>query len=311
MLNAVHLHTFVDVMRTGSFAVTARRLGYTPSAVSQQVSALERATRVQLFERDASGIRPTAAAEHLVAETQLALGSLQAVEDTFAQLASGRSGPLRMGSFPTASQRLVPKVLSLMERKHPGIDIRLDEGEPGELASMIRTRELDVAIVYQYDAVPETLRGIDVEEELLTEDVVLAVPRSHRLAEEGSTSIEALREDQWISTRRGTAAIQLLERLCATAEFVPGVVHQSNDYAVIQELVAAELGIALVPALGRLDDPRLRFLRLDADRTVRRVLAVVNPSGAGPAVETLLTHLRSAARFLARDEPLLRATTRV
>lgn len=311
MLNPVHLRTFVDVMRTGSFAVTARRLGYTASAVSQHISALERDARVQLFLRETSGIRPTAAAEHVLAEAQLALGSLQAVADGFAELAAGSAGLLRVGSFPTASQRLVPEVLSRMGREHPGLQIRLDEGEPGELASMLRTQELDVAIVYQYDAVPETLRGIEDTELLLTERVLLAVPRGHRLATTDRVAVDELADESWVSTRLGTAAVLLLDRICAAAGFVPRVVHQSNDYAVIQELVAAGLGVAIVPALGCTDDPRRTFVELDVDHAVRRVLAVVNGRRSDAATADFLGQLRSTARSLASGNPWLEGTAKV
>lgn len=311
MLNPVHLHTFLDVMLTGSFAVTAKRLGYTPSAVSQQVSALERASRVQLFQRSASGIRPTPAAEFLVAETRVALGALKSVEDRFAELAFGRIGPLRIGSFPTASQRLVPTALARMQREHPKIQIRLNEGEPAELTSMISTKELDLAIVYQYDLVPNDLPDVGAGEQLLSEELVLAVPSAHPLAQTGSVTMASLNEERWITTRRGTAAKDLLERMSAAERFVPLVVHQSNDYAVIQELVAAELGIALVPVLGRVLNPRLHFLKIEAEHVTRRVLAIVHPTEDRSAVEHLLTHLRSAARSLARVDPLLRATNAV
>jgi len=310
VLNPVHLQTFVEVMRTGSFALAARRLGYTPSAVSQQVSALERATRVRLFHREASAVSPTAAAQELLQRTQLALGSLRSVEAMFEAYAAGQAGPVRLGSFPTASQRLVPAALARLRNTHPQLTVHLDEAEPDTLASMIRTQEIDLALVYTYDAVPETRRHLIVSEVLLTEQILLVVPATHRLAGRERVGFADLADEQWIGTRRGTAAGVLLNRLAAEAGYTPQIAHQSNDYAVIQELVGAGLGIALVPALGYVSDPRRRSLTLDAEGAVRRVATMVNDAdGPVEAVAHLCTQLRRAARTVAQNDHLLDATT--
>src|SRR5699024_9840120 len=108
MLNPVHLQTLITVLRTGSFADAARELGYTGSAVSQQVARLERSARVTLFDRSARSITPTPAAELLASRSREVLATIRDLEDDVLAIAKGRLGTLRVGSFPTASERLLP-----------------------------------------------------------------------------------------------------------------------------------------------------------------------------------------------------------
>ena len=153
MLNPVHLRTLTTVLRTGSFAEAARGLGYTSSAVSQQISTLECQLRTPLFERDAHSIRATPAAEFIAARSNTALGALQALEDDISLHLDGAVGTLRLGSFPTASERLLPDALSSFTASHPGIDVHLDEAEPQELMPLLESREIGVALVYRYNLV--------------------------------------------------------------------------------------------------------------------------------------------------------------
>ena len=108
MLEPLHLRTLSTVLQTGSFAAAARRLGYTPSAVSQQIAALERAIRLPLFEREARSIRPTPAAAFLSTRGQEVLATLGALQDDLRGLADGSIGTVRLGSFPTAGEHLLP-----------------------------------------------------------------------------------------------------------------------------------------------------------------------------------------------------------
>jgi DNA-binding transcriptional LysR family regulator len=310
MLNPVHLETFVDVMRTGSLALTARRLGYTPSAVSQQIAALERATRVKLFERSASAVRPTTAAHQVLEEVQAALGGVRTLEASLQALASGENGVVRLGSFPSASQRLVPALLARLQRASAGLQVQLDEAEPKELAAMARASELDLALVYAYDHVPEQPHEGETVELVLTERLALVAASGHSAVDDGRTSLAALAGEPWIATRKGSAAHAVLQRVCAQHDFEPRISHQTNDYAVIQELVAAGLGIAIVPALAVVPDPRRVVAPLDDRRAVRRIKTCIYARDPSPAVIEVLRCLRSSVRSVAADDPLLEPTLR-
>ena len=125
------------MLQTGSFAVAARQLGYTPSAVSQQIAALERAVRLPLFERDARSVRPTPAATFLAARGQEVLAALGVLQDDLRALAEGVLGTVRLGSFPTASRHLLPGALAALAGSRPAVEVVLDEGEPDELAPRV------------------------------------------------------------------------------------------------------------------------------------------------------------------------------
>ena len=137
MLNPLHLRTLTAVLQTGSFAVAARRLGYTPSAVSQQIAALERAAGLPLFEREAHGIRPTPAAAWLRGRGQEVLAALGALQDDLRGLADGVTGTVRLGSFPTAGEHLLPAALAALAAGAPSVEVLLDEGEPDELVPRV------------------------------------------------------------------------------------------------------------------------------------------------------------------------------
>lgn len=299
MLNPVHLRTLAAVVRAGSFAVAARRLGYTSSAVSQQIAALERVVKVPLFEREAQRIRPTPAGEFLAARAHEVLASLGALEDDMQGLAEGTSGRLRIGSFPTASERLLPDAIANFQPSHRGVDILLDEAEPEELVVRLQDGELDLALVYRYDLVPRSWPRSLTSVDLLHEDLVLLLTPDHDGTKGSDVPLADLRDAVWVASREGTAGASCLRALCASAGFEPTVGFRSNDYDVLHEFVRSGLGIALVPALSHVADDALRPTRL-RDVTVRRhVSALHRSSGTNPAAGAMLAALGEVAESLA------------
>lgn len=291
VLNPLHLRTLIEVVRTGSFAEAARRLGYTPSAVSQQISGLERAVRLPLFEREAHSVRATVAAELLADRSLEVLASFDALHHEIEAISSGSLGRVRLGSFPTASATLLPQGLALFARRYPSVAVQLDEGEPDELLGVLQDGELDVALVYRYDLVPRTWPQRLVETELLHEDLLLLLPVEHRLAGRGDIALGDLRDATWIASREGTAGVTCLERACAAAGFTPRIAFRSNDYDVVEGLVAAGLGIAMVPALGH-------------DTSVSGITAA---GVAGPRVQRHISALHRVASVATPVQAVLRA----
>lgn len=275
MLNPLHLRTLVEVVRTGSFAEAARRLGYTPSAVSQQISGLERAAALSLFEREAHSVRATPAAVLLADRAQDVLASFGALDDEIEAIAAGRLGRLRLGSFPTASAKVLPRGLAEVVREFPDVEIRLDEGEPDELLPALQSGDLDLALVYRYDLVPRRWPQRLVETELLHEDLLLLLPAAHPLAGRPRIGLADLDAETWIASREGTAGATCLVRACSAAGFTPRVAFRSNDYDVVAGLVAAGLGIALVPTLGHHEaTPGITARTLATPRLKRHVSAL-------------------------------------
>ncbi|MEV5707458.1 LysR family transcriptional regulator [Actinoallomurus sp. NPDC052274] len=305
MLNPVHLRTLTAVLDAGSFADAARRLGYTASAVSQQIAALERAVKMPLFERGAHTIRPTPAAVYLVRRAVDALSALEALEEDVRGMAEGRIGRLRLGSFPTASQRLLPIGLAAYARAYPSVEILLDEGEPDELIPLVRAGELDLALVYRYDLVPRAWPRDLEETPLLGEDLLLLLPERHPLAAAEEVALGDLEHETWVAAREGTAGASCLRRLCAQAGFEPQLDYRSNDYGVIHGFVRSGLGVALVPALAHLPGAGVVATRLGGTAARRHVIAVHRPAAVNPAVTGAVRTLRQAAARLAEDLPAI------
>lgn len=303
MLNPVHLRTLTTVIRTGSFADAARRLGYTGSAVSQQIAALERTVKVPLFERDAHSVRPTAAGEFIAERATNSLAALGSLEDDVRSMSMGSIGRLRLGSFPTASERLLPLTLAAYAREHPKVDVLLDEGEPDELIALLQVAELDIVLVYRYNLVPRPWPRAMTATRLFDEPLVLLLPNDHPLADSSPVRVGDLRDETWISTREGTSAASCLRRMCASAGFNPQVVYRTNDYGVISNFVASGLGIAIVPILGLTPNRDVVTTRFDEMQVFREVTVLHGSSKANPAVGGVVRELQKSASALAKQVP--------
>ncbi|SDG26146.1 LysR family transcriptional regulator [Pseudonocardia oroxyli] len=288
MYRLQHLATLHAVVATGSFALAARELGYTPSAVSQQVAALERDTGLVLFERQAHAVRVTAAG-HRIAE--LARGILAGVEELRAEAgrwADGQAGQVRIGAFPTAGERIVPGALAAVAAKHPHAEVILTEGEPSALLDPLAAGELDIALVYEYALRPRSWPDALVDTPLLHEDLLLLRPAEER---ETTPSAHELATRRWIASGRASDGATALVRWCAAAGFEPNVVHHSDDYDVVRELVVAVRGVAMVPALGHRPDTRITATATGARRTVH----VLHRRGdTNPLLPVVLSALRAA-----------------
>jgi DNA-binding transcriptional LysR family regulator len=300
VLNPVHLRTLLVVMRAGSFADAGRRLGYTGSAISQQISALETELQTRLFERDARSITPTAAAEFVAQRAAAALGSLQELEDAFSAYEEGRAGLLRIGSFPTASEHLVPAAFSELGQQGYGLQVRLEEGEPDELMRLLEARELDLVIIYRYGRTSLNLPKGFEGTKLLEEELRVVLPADHPLAGAEAVRIEQLKDETWVTTQHGTAMAATLLHMCERAGFDPSISFRSNDYGVVQALVAARLGIAVVPALGQTPSKEVVVARLDPDiLPLRSTWAVHAKPVTPPATQRAIGALATSAQVLA------------
>ncbi|GAA1868908.1 LysR family transcriptional regulator [Pseudonocardia ailaonensis] len=293
MLNPIHLRTVAAVVRTGSFAAAAKELGYTSSAVSQQIASLEHDVRLVLFERRARSIAPTPAATFLADRSIEVLALLDDLQDAVGELAGGERGRLRIGSFPTASEHLLPGAIAELAARLPHVGIELEEAEPDTLVPRVSDRLLDVALVYEYDLVPRAWPRNLHRSVLLSEDLVLLLPQDHRLS--GEVRLSELAGETWISTAAGTSGSECLLRLCAAQGFIPRVAFRTNDYDVVRRFVGAGLGVALVPRLGAAGDPHTRRVAVAGPNAQRHILAVRRRVGGSPLAAAALAALTRAA----------------
>lgn len=284
MYRVHHLVTLHTVYRTGSFATAARELGYTSSAVSQQIAALEKDTGLVLFEREAHGVRMTAAAHQLVELSRQVLAGIDELENQVRQLAAGASGRIRLGGFPTGNVGLVTRVLPAFTADRPGVDVKLEEGEPDDLLDALVEGDLDIAFVYEYGLCPRRWPRELTTRPLLREDLLLLRRAGSGLPAE----LSRLDDQSWITSAEGSSGATSLTRLCAAAGYAPRVHFRSNNYDVVRELVVAIGGVAVVPALGHREDSRIEATRLPCAGASRTVLAAHRASDANPLLGDFL-----------------------
>ncbi len=297
MLNVQRLKLLREVAAQGSFSAAADALSYTQSAVSQAVAKLEAEAGVPLIERDRRGVRPTPAGAALVEHVDGILSQLEAAEAEVAAIAGVGGGRLRMASFPTAGATLMPVAIATFRASHPDVALSLVEGEPGEIVPRLRAGEFDLVLVYEFRGVSEKLGAGLRRFDLLDDPLRVALPHGHRLAHKRTVRLEDLSEESWVQTSASTPYARYVVRSCHAAGFEPRVSFESDDFQTVQGLVAAGVGVALIPELAlsiARDDVVIRPLR--PDEPVRGVLAAT-PRGAAvmPAVATMVDVLRTAA----------------
>ncbi|WP_230536188.1 LysR family transcriptional regulator [Streptomyces albidoflavus] len=296
MIEARHLRVLRAVAATGSFSAAARELGCTQPAVSQQMKALESSAGTPLLIRTGREMRLTEAGEALTRHAAGILAGLTAAEEEVAAIAGLRAGRVRLVSFPSGSSSLVPAALAALRAAHPGTRVSLEEAEPPRSAELLRAGDCDIALAFRYAgaAAPDEWDDLVVRP-LLADRLVGLVPEGHRLADAASAGIGELAADPWIAgcprCRR-----QLVE-VCETEGFTPRIDFATDDYPTVLGLVAAGLGVAVLPALA------LESLRPKGVRTIavepaveREIVALTLPDLAQvPAVAATLDHLAATA----------------
>jgi DNA-binding transcriptional LysR family regulator len=306
MLNVSRLRVLREVIERGSFSAAAEALTYTQSAVSQAIATLESETGVMLVERDRKGVRPTPAGEMLVAHADGILFRLDAAEAEIQEVSGVRGGRLRMASFPTAGAALVPPAVAAFRRAHPEVEITLAEGEPEEMAPRLRSGEFDLALLFSFPGASPQL-GVGLwTEELFEDPMHVALPRGHALADAPAIRLEDLRDEAWVQTSAASPCAQHVIRSCHAAGFEPTVSFESDDYLTVQGLVAAGVGVALIPRLALTDTPGVTVRALDPESPARSVLvATRRRPAATPAAKRMADILRTvgADRAAGRPDP--------
>lgn len=298
MLNPIHLRTLQECVQTGSFAEAGRNLGYTASAVSQQMVLLERAVGAPLFERAARSARSTGLAIRLAERSRDALGALDSLEREVRAMVVGDEGSLRLASFATANARVLPDVLATVVAQRPQAEVQLDEGEPDEVIDGVLDGLVDAAVVFEYDLDPRQWPIELCTEELMAEPLRVALPDSHRLAGASEIDLHQLADDAWICTRHDTAGSRSLVRLAAASGFVPRIIFRSNDYSVIRDLVARGLGVAVLPGLA-IEENGIHIARLSGWQPHRRVKTLYRKPNTNPLLPIALECLAKSCAALA------------
>jgi DNA-binding transcriptional LysR family regulator len=254
MFELRHLRVLREVARLGSLSAAAASFSYTQPAVSQQMAALERAAGMPLLDRTTRGVRLTEAGEALLRHSEKILSEQALAEQELEALAGLRGGRLRMASFPTAGAALVPPAVSQFAARYPEVELSVVEAEPDEAVPMLRAGELEIALVAER-ARPEGLRdlyeGIHLLN-LLDEPMCALLPKDHRLARRKRLRLGDLAEEVRIELGRSPPGPRGRVYLAPgrDPDREPRVGFRSDDFNVVQGMVAAGAGIAVVPELA-------------------------------------------------------------
>jgi DNA-binding transcriptional LysR family regulator len=298
MLHVGRVRVLSEVVRRGSFSGAAEALSYTQSAVSQAVARLEAETGTTLIVRDRGGVRPTAAGASLVEHAEAIFARIEAAEADLAAVLGVRAGRLRMASFPSAGATLMPLAIATFRARHPDVALTLAEGEPEEIAPRLRVGEFDLALLFEFPGTRER-HGARLRTQLLLEDPMLvALPAEHALAGKPALSLSDLRDQDWVQTSATSPCARHVVRSCVAAGFEPKVTFESDDYETVQGLVAAGVGVALIPQLALTHvHPGIVVRSLAPRSPARRVVAAtIGAAGVSPAARTMIKILADVAK---------------
>ena len=283
------------VVSSGSVTAAAENLGYTPSAVSQQVAALERQTGVPLLERVGRGVRPTAAGRLLTEHADVISRNLAEAETALADLRAGRTGTLSVRYFATAGAALVPPAVARLRAEFPGVQLDLKLIDPQDPLPEVERGDADLAIVVRGESTPPSPAVRLVH--LLDDPMRAVLPRGHRLAAKRVIDLVDLAEEPWVCNERvpGTCMDVVLDA-CGAAGFSPNFTVLAEDYATARGFVAAGLGVSLIPQLGIEGGAAVVVRRVRRPERVRSIYAAVRATAQpSAALDGLIEALRAAA----------------
>ena len=296
MLNVARLRVLAEVVERGSFSAAAAALSYTQSAVSQAIARLEAETGATLVVRDRRGVRPTAAGATLVEHAEAIFSQIGVAEADLAAVLGVRGGRLRMASFPSAGATMMPLAIASFRESHPDVALTLAEGEPEEIAPRLRAGEFDLALLFEFpgERPGAGLRTVD----LLEDPMYVALPAEHPLARRRALALAALRGENWVQTSATSPCARHVVRSCLAVGFEPRVTFESDDYETVQGLVAAGVGVALIPRLALTHVHPGIVVRALAPRSPARkvVAATMRGPGVAPAAKTMISVLLDVAR---------------
>jgi DNA-binding transcriptional LysR family regulator len=256
VLDARRLHVFCVVAEEGSFTAAADRLYLTQSAVSQQMSILEREVGLSLLDRLPRGVRLTPAGELLADRARQLLRELTGLELELHRLADGPP-TVRLGAFGTAGSLLVPQIVQSYRQRPEGARLVVVPSHQQDVIGHVMDRSVDVGMVWDFAYAPRSHESLPYQH-LLDDPLRLIVPRGHpvlsgRDTEDASAEpidLSALAAEGWVVRRHGPPHEEAFATMCRIAGFEPDIVFTTEDYPSVQGLVAAGVGVGAVPQMS-------------------------------------------------------------
>jgi DNA-binding transcriptional LysR family regulator len=232
------------------------------------------------------------------------ISRLEEAERELTEIAGLQGGRVRVVSFPTASATLVTHAVSTFRKRFPDVELKLGEAEPNDSLVALRAGDYDIAVSYDFELSPEP-PGRDLEAQLILEEVMeVALPKGHPLAASKTVKLVDLSEEDWLcGVSRGSCREHVI-RTCQNAGFEPKIGFESDDYTVLQGLVAGGLGVTLLPELAMSGKhPEIEVRPVAGKQPKRRVWAVTREGARSPATDAMLGVFTEVGKIF-RDEHL-------
>ena len=293
------LQVLAEVADRGSFSAAAASLEMTQSAVSQHISALEGAVGMPVVDRTSRPPQLTEAGAALVRHARAVLIRLDAAEQELAAVAGRRHGRVRLGAFPTALATFVPPALATFKRRVPTVTLSVVDDHMPQLLRRLGDGEIDLAIVYGPEAQPDPAFQQFERIPLFDDPFRAVLPPAHRLARKKTTiPLGELSGETWIGGSAASGWFRIVRQACREAGFEPQVALTSDDYVGIQSLVAANLGVTVVPGLATTRTrSRVAIREVGSPAPVRRIWVARPDDGyRSPSVQIMIDTLRQTTR---------------
>jgi len=297
MLDLHRLRLLREVDARGTVHGAARALGYTASAVSQQLSVLEREAGAPLLERVGRNVRLTDAGQVLVRHAATLLDGVEAAEAELADVAAGKvAGIVRVAAFQSAFLRIVAPTVRDLDINQPGIRVEGRESEVEEAVPALRLQHLDVVIGDEYDDQPRPIHADLFRDHLVHEPVRLVMPERHRLASRRKVSLQELASQAWAACNPGTGHREMQIRISRQlGGFEPDLRYSSDDFLILLELVRTTGACALLPDLVLGYDAPGVVVRDLTEGSIGREVFLLTRRNRTPAVDAVTDALKQQA----------------
>ncbi|MER6006685.1 LysR family transcriptional regulator [Nonomuraea angiospora] len=297
MIDARRLRTLRAVADHGTVTAAAAALHLTPSAVSQQLVALEHEVGHRLFTRDGRGVHLTAVGKIMLGHANEVLSQLERAKAEVAAYATGEAGEVTVACFATAISAVLSPAIAALRATSPGLHVRVLDAEGDHSLAMLLDGEADLAVTVEYRGAPDAADRRLSRLPLYAEPFDLALPHDHPLASEAT--LTSLASETWIGPYPGNPVHDVITFACQQAGFTPNLAHCSDDFRAVVALVGAGAGVALVPRLALRDMALTGVAVRRTPGPERRVFAAVRRgSDAHPLLRPLLSALRTIGRSL-------------
>ncbi|WP_293696978.1 LysR family transcriptional regulator [uncultured Agrococcus sp.] len=296
MLNPIHLRTLIEVVGLGSFARAANRLGYTASAVSQQMNSLEQSVGITLFERTARSAHPTAAAKAMAKAAVPVFSDLAEIVETARRTAENVNEELAVGLYSSFSRSVIPTVLADEAFKATGIRLRVVVQNPSTSVGRFAAGDAaDVSFVYRYGAADLAWPSSAKELLLGSDPYRLAVPRSWGIEDDEPLTAERLSAWDWAAMHPGSSDAIAIENAFRACNVHPHVSVRGNEFEVLLDFVAAGAAATFLPASVLLASAsEVQIIDVPELSLTRTVHALIAPGAVQATVAPFLGAVRRA-----------------